>query len=470
MGAMLARDHWIGNRRVESSAADRLQLFDPATGEPIGSIPAGSAEDARAAVDAACAAFPAWSTLSIEQRCEALIGAQARLMERLDAICELEVLEVGHVMGMARTLIESSIQQLERFCGYAREALATELSGAGSVIREPYGPTAIITPWNLPILILMRSMAPALVAGNTVVVKPSERSPFSTDELVSHLGLPEGVVNVLHGDARSGAALVEDPRIRLAVHTGSVASGRAVAEASGRAMRPCILELGGKDPVIVDEGVDLDWAARFVAEGAYINTGQVCTSMERIYVLRSIADEFVDRLVDVTRSYVVGPGSDPKSTIGPLIDDRQRRIVEAHVRDAVEKGATVRIGGSAPERPGTYFEPTVLTGVTHDMVVMREETFGPLAPVQVVDTFEEAVALANDTEFGLAATVLTQDQEHMAAAAAIKAGVVWINQWHTSCDGDRHEPRGLSGLGAVGDPVAVLHAVSTPKLVRVDGL
>lgn len=462
------RDHWIGNSRLESSNAERLRLADPSTGEPIGSIPAGSGEDARAAVDAACAAFPAWSALTIGERCEALLAAQERLMQRVDEISELEVLEVGHVMGMARAWIEGSIQQLERFCGYGAEALSTELTGSGRVVREPYGPTAIITPWNYPIAILMRSMAAVLVAGNTVVVKPSERSPFSTDELVSHLGLPDGVVNVLHGDARSGAPLVEDPRIRLVVHTGSVASGRSIAEASGRVMRPCILELGGKDPVIVDEGVDLEWAANLVAEGAYLNTGQLCTSMERIYVLRSVADEFVDRLVDATRTYVVGPGTDPNSTIGPLIDERQRAVVEAHVRDAVDKGATVRIGGARPDGPGFYYEPTVITRVTHDMAVMREETFGPLAPVQVVDTFEEAIELVNDTEYGLAATVLTRDPAHMAAASRINAGVVWINQWHTSCDGDRHEPRGLSGLGAVGDPIAVLHAVSSPKLVRVD--
>lgn len=470
MEDMLRRDHWINNLRVVSSQPERLELADPSTGEPIGSIPAGSDADARAAVDAAHAAFPAWAALTVGERCELLIQAQARLMERLDVISDLEVLEVGHVKGLARAWIEGSIAQLERFCDYAPQALATELTGTGRVVREPYGPTAIITPWNFPIAILMRSMAAVLVAGNTVVVKPSERSPFSTDELVSNLGLPEGVVNLLHGDVRSGAALVEDPRIRLVVHTGSVASGKAIAEASGRVMRPSILELGGKDPVIVDEGVDLDWAARLVAEGAYLNTGQLCTSMERIYVLRSVADEFVDKLVEVTRSYVIGPGSDPDSTIGPLIDERQRRIVEAHVRDAVDKGATVRIGGLAPERPGFYFEPTVLTGVTHDMDVMREETFGPLAPVQVVETFDEAVTLSNDTEYGLAATVLTQDPAHVAAASDIEAGVVWINQWHTSCDGDRHEPRGLSGLGAVGDPVAVLHAVTSPKLIRVDPL
>ena len=468
MNDALRLDHWIGNRRVASTADERIVLHDPATGEPIGSIPAGTAADANAAVDAAVAAFPAWSALSVEERCELLVRAQDRVLQHLDEITRLEVLEVGHVIGMARAWIDGSIQQLGRYAACAPAALSTDLPGTGRVVRDPYGPTAIITPWNYPIAILMRSMAAVLAAGNTVVVKPSERSPFSTDELVRHLGLPDGVVSVLHGDVRAGAPLVEDGRIRLVVHTGSVGSGRAIAAASGRAMRHAILELGGKDPVIVDEGVDLDWAASVVAEGAYLNTGQLCTSMERIYVLRSVADGFVERLVAATSAYRIGPGDDPDTTIGPLIDERQRRIVEEHVRDAVAKGATVEIGGTAPDRPGYFFEPTVLTGVTHDMLVMREETFGPLAPVMVVDSFEEAVALANDTPFGLAATVLTNDPEHQRAAAAIDAGVVWINQWHTSCDGDRHEPRGLSGRGAVGDPVAVLEAVSTPKLVRID--
>ena len=269
------------------------------------------------------------------------------------------------------------------------------------------------------------------------------------------------------GDGNSGKPLVGHAEVDLIIHTGSVGSGRDIAAISGAMLRPAVLELGGKDPVIVDSGVDIEWAADLVAFGSFINTGQLCTAIERIYVVEDVAEEFINALVARAEGEVVGSGLDPATTVGPLIDEAQRSIVQSHVDAAVKAGATVRTGGAPAEGPGFYYPPTVLTNVTPEMEIMTNETFGPIAPVRVVSSIEEAVREANESSYGLAATVLTDRPEGVAAAAKLKAGTVWVNAYLAGTDGGRCEPRGVSGLGIVGDRRAVLEAVSSPKVLHI---
>jgi succinate-semialdehyde dehydrogenase/glutarate-semialdehyde dehydrogenase len=322
------------------------------------------------------------------------------------------------------------------------------------VLRVPFGVAALIVPWNFPLSIAADSLPALLVTGNTVVLKPSELAPLAcarAAELIADL-VP---VFILHGGPEVGRALVADERVDIVVFTGSERTGREIGEVCGRRLVPALLELGGKDPVVVDAGVDPEWAAEVVATGAFMHTGQICTSMERIYVHRDVAEPFVEALVRRAR----------EQRLGPLISERQREIVERHVAEAVAGGAEVLTGGVAEEGDGYFFPATVLTGVRDDMIVMREETFGPLAPVAVVDSFEEAVERAADSSYGLGATVLTQDDERAAEASRrIPAGIVWVNGWQMYGEDPVYEPARASGVGKVGGS-AMLEAVTRPQHV-----
>lgn len=353
-----------------------------------------------------------------------------------------------------------------RRCRGFEETVTHNDGGATRILRHPLGATAVITPWNFPVPMVLGALGPLLAAGNSVVVKPSERSPLSTVLLFELLDLPPGVVNLVLGDARAGAPLAEHEQIQLVHFTGSVDAGRKVGAATGSRLHRAVLELGGKDPVVVDAGVDPKATAAAVAFGCFINTGQICTSMERVYVHQDIADEFVEALVEVAGTFTLGDGHDEGVMMGPLVDSGQREIVRRHVADAVERGATIRAGGVEPEGKGYFYPATVLTGVDESMLVMTEETFGPLAPVVVVPTFEEGLERASASRFGLAATVYTADPDHMAAAARIPAGVVWVNQWQGGGPERLYEPAGDSGMGATG-AAAAYDAATRPASVHI---
>src|SRR4051794_36638199 len=294
--------------------------------------------------------------------------------------------------------------------------------------QEPRGVAALLVPWNDPIAIAGGQLGACLVTGNTVVLKPSEKTPLSTIRLVELLDLPAGVLELLLGDERAGRPLAAHPQVDLVIHTGSIATGRELAAACAGDLRKALLELGGKDPLIVDAGVDPAWAAAQAAAGAFANAGQLCTSVERIYVHAEVAAPFVTALVAEAQ----------RTPIGPLIDERQREIVHRHVSEAVAAGAEIRAGGAPADGPGFFYPPTVLAGCTDDMAVMREETFGPVAAVRAVDSFDEALAAANATEDGLAATVVTPSMGHAPAAGGeLRAGT-----------GEGHARRGGGAGGA----------------------
>ncbi|MFJ9083985.1 aldehyde dehydrogenase family protein [Streptomyces sp. NPDC102384] len=475
----------IGGRWEEPVGEDVVAVVNPATEEAIANFRASSPEDVDHAVASAGAAQREWAALTVARRVEHIHAWADAIAVHAAGLAELECREMGKPVGIGRTFVDGAVAGLKAAADQALTYPFSEtVTGPGlagertDIVRHPLGVTAVITPWNFPVAMVLGALGPLLAAGNTVVVKPSERSPLSTVrlfELAASSGLPPGVLNLVLGDGRTGAALAEHEDVRLVHFTGSVGAGRAVGTATGQRLNRCVLELGGKDPVVIDAGVDPVATAQAVAFGAFINTGQICTSMERIYVHERIADEFVEALVAAARTFTIGDGLDPATVLGPLVDARQRDTVRRHVEDAVAKGATVHTGGAVPERRGYFYPATVLTGVDDTMLVMTEETFGPVAPISVVADFEEGLTRAAASRYGLAATVYTDDPEHIAAAGHLPVGVVWVNQWQGGGPERLYEPARDSGMGATGAraaydaatrPAAVHIAATAPAVAR----
>ncbi|MFG2587953.1 aldehyde dehydrogenase family protein [Streptomyces sp. NPDC048438] len=461
----------VGGMWEDSLDDALLDVVNPATEDVVARAPGGCGGDIDRAVAAAVRAQPAWAALPVSERVAQLFAWADTIAEHADELAELECREMGKPVGIGRNFIDGAVAGLKaaaaQALSYGFEETVSHADGSATrILRHPLGATAVITPWNFPVPMVLGALGPLLAAGNTVVVKPSERSPLSAVRLFELLNLPPGVVNLVLGDARAGVPLAEHEQIRLVHFTGSVEAGREVGAGTGRLLHRAVLELGGKDPVVIDSGVDPAATAAAVAFGAFINTGQICTSMERIYVHQEIADEFIDALVQAARSYTMGDGHDEGVLMGPLVDGRQRDIVRRHVADAVERGATIRAGGTDPDGKGFFYPATVLTGVDESMLAMSEETFGPLAPVVVVSSFEEGLERASRSRFGLAATVYTDDPDHIAAAARIPAGVVWINQWQGGGPERLYEPAGDSGMGATGS-TAAYDAATRPATVHI---
>jgi succinate-semialdehyde dehydrogenase/glutarate-semialdehyde dehydrogenase len=435
-------------------ATEQLDVRDPATGQVIGTIPASGPAEAGAAVGAARDAFGAWARTAPAERGAALKAGARALRDRLEEVAVLQTRENGKPLDDSRGGVEAGIGAIEQYAELGPLHRGARLAGgwaAGDeMAHEPRGVVGLLVPWNDPVAIACQGIAAALAAGNVVVFKPSEKTPLSGMLVAAILAehLPDGVLAVLPGDGRAGAALVTHDGVDVILHTGSLATGREIARATAGTAKKVLLELGGKDPLVVDAGVDPDWAAEQAALGAFANAGQICTSVERIYVHELVADRFVLALARRADALRLGAGLDAGTEMGPLIDEAQRARVDEHVRDAVAHGAQVRAGGRPVGDRGSFYAPTVLTGVTDAMRVMREETFGPVAPVRVVASFGEALAAANGTEYGLAATVLTTDDEHARRAAReLQAGTVKINAVFGGAPGGAAQPRKASGTG-----------------------
>ncbi|MBE1592340.1 aldehyde dehydrogenase family protein [Nonomuraea angiospora] len=465
----------IDGTPVEAADPELRSVVNPATEQVVALIPAGSAADAAAAVESAQAAHAGWARLDLEDRLGRLSRTADLLERHVRELAELENREMGKPVPLAEQFIAGGIASfrlgIERARSYpfVADVTAPGESGRTVVIREPLGVLALIVPWNFTVTSILGALGPLLAAGNTVVIKPSEKAPLSAARLVELCDLPAGVVNLLLGDARAGKPLAEHEAVKLVHFTGSVEAGRSVAVAAAKRLQRTILELGGNDPVLVDADVDVAATAKAVATSTFLNSGQICTSSERIYVHRAVADEFIAALVAEAEGWTMS--DDPYSPgLGPLVDDTQRRIVHDHVHEAVDRGATLLCGGGRPDRPGYFYPATVLTEVTSDMRIMKEETFGPVAPVTVVDSFAEAIDLANTTSFGLAATVYSSTPENLRRCREINAALVWINEWQHGGVNMVHEPWGVSGMGATGAaasfdaatrPVSMLYSPST---------
>jgi acyl-CoA reductase-like NAD-dependent aldehyde dehydrogenase len=327
----------------------------------------------------------------------------------------------------------------------------------------------VLTPWNDPVAVSCGLLGAALVTGNTVVYKPSERTP-GTGWLLARLldeHLPPGVLSLLTGDGQVGAALAAE-EVDLVAHVGSTATGRSIAAACARTCAKPLLENGGSDPLIVDSGVDPHWAAEQAALGAFANSGQLCVAVERIYVLRDLASRFLTALVERADAMRMGPGRDPLTELGPLVDGRQRDHVHGQVRAAVADGARALIGGEIPDGPGAFYPATVLADCTDGMAVMREETFGPVAPVMVVESFDEAVSRAASSRYGLAATVLTGSMSRAQRAwRELPVGTVKINAVFGGAPGGAAQPRRSSGDGFGYGP-ELLDEMTVTKVVHLN--
>jgi acyl-CoA reductase-like NAD-dependent aldehyde dehydrogenase len=435
-------------------ATETLTIRDPSTGEEVGTIPAGGAASVEAAVLAARAAQPSWAATPAGERAAALKRVAVAVRANAGALAALNARESGKLLRDARGGAEAGAGAIEQYAELGPLHRGRTLQGAplaqDAMRFEPRGVAAVIVPWNDPVAIAAQGLAAALVTGNAVVFKPSERAPFCCAALFDLFAaeLPADVVQLVQGDVRAGAPLAAHPGVDVVLHTGSVAAGRSIARACAARGAKAILELGGNDAVIVDADVDPEWAAEQVAGGAFANAGQICVATERVYVHEAVAEPFLAALTARAEALELGAATAPGTQLGPLVDERHRDAVDAQVRDALDGGARALTGGAPHPGDGSFYPATVLVDVADDMAVMREETFGPVAPVRVVVSFDEAVMLANATEYGLAATVLTCSQEHAARALAeLRAGTVKVNAVWGGAPGGAAHPRGASGQG-----------------------
>lgn len=413
-----------------ATAAVSLDSLNPATGEVVGSVPLTPIGEIPAVVAKAKEAAKSWSAMTAKERADLLRPAGARLVERAEELGELLSREQGKPIAEGIGEVTGCGSRLSDEVDEIADAVQPQvLKGDGvqsTVYHDPYGVCAAITPWNFPMLMPHWMVLPALVAGNTVVLKPSEETPLIAQAYADVLNefLPEGVLQVVHG-REQGPALVKAD-VDLIAFTGSKATGQAIMREAADGLKRVILELGSKDPLLVLEGADVDKAAEFAARNSFRNCGQVCVSTERIYVDRSLHEQFVAKLAEQAESFTVGPCDDEQAAIGPMIHAKQKSHVAAQVDEAIAKGAKV-VHGNEP-RDGAFISPTVLDHVTHDMDIMKTETFGPVACVMPVDSVDQAVELANDSEYGLGAAVFGEESLAQSVARRMTAGMVGVNQ------------------------------------------
>ncbi|MGH7493826.1 MAG: aldehyde dehydrogenase family protein [bacterium] len=448
---------WINGEPVESASKQRFEVVNPATEETITTVPRGNAEDVERAVTAANAAFKHWRKMGSLERKEMMHEIARKIRARGEELAQLITLEGGKPIIENRDEVEWVASCFEYYAELGRDQIGRVVAPVfehqmSLVIKEPFGVVGAIVPWNYPILLMSWKVAPALAAGNTVVLKPSELTPLCNlffAEIFDHL--PKGVVNIVCGFGKEcGEPMVTSKGTHLIAFTGSVDTGRHIAMLAAQQLKKVHLELGGNDPFIVCDDVDVDTAVRAAAWTAFLNNGQVCTSAERFYVLEPIAKKFIEGMAEFSKTLRLGNPMGPDVDLGPLVSDAQRQKVEARLAQSIQQGAKIVSGGKRPAQfsKGYFFEPTVLTHVDENMALMQSETFGPIAPIQVVKDIEEAIARANNSEYGLGASILTNDLEKaMLAAENIKAGTFWINDPLTDNDAAPFGGMRLSGHG-----------------------
>jgi succinate-semialdehyde dehydrogenase/glutarate-semialdehyde dehydrogenase len=430
------------NPVIDNQPANEIVSRDPATGEEIGRAPVCSAAAVAAAVERARRAQKAWHARSYRERKRIMMRARALILDEMEEIAQLISRETGKPVAEAMAMeIVPTLDLMQYFARRTARLLRPEKISIGQyglvgrssrIVYRPLGVIGVISPWNFPWAIPLGEAVMALMAGNGVVLKPSELTPLvglRIGQVLARAGLPEGLFEVVTGDGATGAALVAARPDKI-MFTGSVATGRRVAEGAARHLMPVVLELGGKDPMIVLDDADVETAASAAVWGAFANAGQACASVERCYVQEKIAPAFLARVVAETCRLRQNVGTLESTDIGAMSSEKQLNIVEAHVRDAVARGARVLVGGRrAAALSGAFYEPTVLADVDHTMTIMREETFGPVLPVMTFRTDEEAVRYANDCSFGLTASVWTTDlRRGRRIAEMIEAGTVMVNE------------------------------------------
>ena len=428
---------WIGGE--ERPAASTFEVLNPASDEVLATLANADAADAVAALDTACAVQHEWAATPARERGEILRSVFEMIIDRADDFATLMTLEMGKVLTESMGEVRYGA---EFFRWFAEEAVrihgryAPSPAGTGRIVvtKQPVGPCYAITPWNFPLAMGTRKIGPALAAGCTMIVKPAQETPLTMmllAKLIDEAGLPKGVLSVLPSNQprEVTTALIEDGRLRKMSFTGSTGVGKALLRQSADALLRTSMELGCNAPFVVFDDADVDTAVESAMLAKMRNGGEACTAANRLYVANDLLDDFTDKFVKKMGELTLGNGLDPASKLGPLINPKQVASVQELVDDAVEKGATVALGGRSPGGPGNFYPATVLTGVPADARILKEEVFGPVAPIVGFDTEEQGIAAANDTEYGLAAYIFTESLDRaLRVAEAVQAGMVGVNR------------------------------------------
>ncbi|MBM4219019.1 MAG: NAD-dependent succinate-semialdehyde dehydrogenase [Gammaproteobacteria bacterium] len=477
--SLLRQQCYVNGVWRDAQGGATLPVHNPATGGQLGTVPAFGATETETAVAAAHAAFPAWAAKTAKERAVLLRRWYDLILQNAADLAKLMTAEQGKPLAESKGEIAYAASFVEWFAEEAKRVYGDVIPGHQPdkrilVLRQPVGVVAAITPWNFPAAMITRKVAPALAAGCTVVCKPATQTPYSAlalAELAHRAGIPAGALNILTGPAREvGGVLTGDARVRKLSFTGSTEIGKLLMAQCSRTMKKVSLELGGNAPFIVFDDADLDAAVAGAIASKYRNTGQTCVCANRLLVQKGVYEAFTAKLVAAVSKLRVGDGLAGETEQGPLIDAAALKKVEEHIADATAKGAKVASGGRRHALGGTFFEPTVLTGVTPAMMVAREETFGPVAPLFSFSTEQEAIAMANDTEFGLAAYLYTRDlARSWRVSEALEYGIVGLNTGIISTEVAPFGGMKESGTGREGSKYGLLEYTET-KYVCVGGV
>ncbi|TYC89318.1 NAD-dependent succinate-semialdehyde dehydrogenase [Novosphingobium sp. BW1] len=456
----LKQQCYIDGKWCDADSGATLEVTNPGTGEVMGTVPKMCSDETLRAIDAAEAALPAWRAKTAGERSKILRKLYELMMDAQDDLGELLSREQGKPLAEGKGEIAYGASFIEWFGEEAKRAYGDTIPGHASdrrivVIKQPVGVVGAITPWNFPNAMITRKLGPALAAGCTMVIKPASATPYSAlaiAALCEKAGIPAGVVNVVTGSAgQIGSTLTGSPKVAKITFTGSTEIGRQLLKESADTVKKCSMELGGNAPFLVFDDADVDAAIEGAMISKFRNGGQTCVCTNRFYVQDGVYDEFVEKLAARVKAMKVGYGLDEGTEVGPLVDEKAVAKVEEHLKDAVDGGATVLAGGSRNERGGSYFNPTVVANVKPDMLLAREETFGPLAGVIRFTEEAEAIAMANDTEFGLASYFYASDMSRVwRVAEALEAGMVGINTGLISTEVAPFGGVKQSGLGREG--------------------
>lgn len=448
---------WIDRERVDARAGETLTIENPATEEPLAAVPRGRAEDVDAAVAAARRAQPAWRRLPGLDKAKLLHEVASRLRADHERLADLLTLEGGKPRVENLDELEWVAACFDYYAELGRHSRGSSIPPSfehqlNFTVKEPFGVVGVITPFNYPLLLMAWKVAPALAAGNTVVIKPADATPLATLECARAFeALPPGVVNLVTGTGpEAGEPLVTHPGVDMVAFTGSTATGKRIMRLAADTLKKVNLETSGVDPFIVCEDVDVDVAARAGVFARFLNAGQVCTSAKRFYVVEAVADAFVERFVELTRRLVVGDPRRPDTDIGPVISRAALERVQQALERAQAEGARLLTGGRRPPglSKGHFIEPAVLDRVTHGSSPTREEIFGPVAAIVRVRDVDEAIALANDSVYGLGATICTNSLRHaLKAMEEVKAGTFWVNDPLTDNEAGPFGGMRQSGIG-----------------------
>lgn len=457
---MKTYQQFINGQWVSSSSNQTSDILNPSTEEVLGKVQDGNGQDAIAALEAAKAALPAWKAIPAIQRANMLRNFTAKIREKREELARLLVREQGKLLSLARIEVDVTCSFIEYACEWARRIEGDILPSDNPneqiwIQKVPRGVVVALTAWNFPLALAGRKLGPALVAGNTLVIKPTPEAPLSTlelCELAKEAGIPDGVLNMVTGGVETGKTLVESKLTNMVTMTGSTPTGQAIFRSAAQNLTHVQLELGGKAPCIVFEDADLDQAVAGALHSRFDNCGQICTCNERMYVHEDIYEAFMKKFMAKVKALKVGDPMLPDTDLGPKMNAREVENMERLVAVSLEEGATVAYGGKKPVgqafEKGYWFEPTILTGVSQSMTVVQEEIFGPILPVLTFKSYEEVIGYANDSDFGLAAMVFTKDMDKiMKLNQDLEFGEIYINRGHGEQHQGFHNGLKLSGTG-----------------------